>query len=78
MSITLVEEHGHSFEKKTFRKPTFCHHCSDFIWGFTNQGSICKGSNEIHDHASDLTFCRFGSLCYTWNLTYLGLCCYEF
>ena len=44
MSINLEDEHGHSFEKKTFRKPTFCHHCSDLLWGLTNQGNICKGT----------------------------------
>ena len=43
MSMNAEEDHGHSFEKKTFHKPTYCHHCSDMLWGITNQGNMCKG-----------------------------------
>lgn len=32
---------GHSFRKVTLTKPTFCHHCSDFIWGLV--GYVCEG-----------------------------------
>ncbi|RZC41723.1 C1 1 domain containing protein [Asbolus verrucosus] len=35
--------HGHSFCKKTFHKPTYCHHCSDMLWGLIQQGFICEG-----------------------------------
>nr|CAD7392716.1 unnamed protein product [Timema cristinae] len=35
--------HGHSFAKKTFHKPTYCHHCSDMLWGLIQQGYICEG-----------------------------------
>lgn len=35
---------GHSFGKKTFHKPTYCHHCSDLLWGLIGQGYICEGS----------------------------------
>nr|CAD7568358.1 unnamed protein product [Timema californicum] len=34
--------HGHSFAKKTFHKPTYCHHCSDMLWGLIQQGYICE------------------------------------
>lgn len=34
---------GHSFGKKTFHKPTYCHHCSDLLWGLIGQGYICEG-----------------------------------
>lgn len=32
---------GHSFKKVTLTKPTFCHSCSDFIWGLV--GFLCEG-----------------------------------
>lgn len=35
---------GHSFGKKTFHKPTYCHHCSDLLWGLIGQGYICEGT----------------------------------
>lgn len=34
---------SHSFGKKTFHKPTYCHHCSDLLWGLIGQGHICEG-----------------------------------
>lgn len=34
---------GHVFTKKTFHKPTYCHHCSDMLWGLIQQGYICEG-----------------------------------
>jgi len=33
----------HSFKKKTFNKPTYCQHCTDMLWGLTNQGVQCQG-----------------------------------
>ncbi|OWR42514.1 hypothetical protein KGM_204108 [Danaus plexippus plexippus] len=33
----------HSFAKKTFHKPTYCHHCSDLLWGLIGQGYGCEG-----------------------------------
>ena len=36
--------HGHSFSKKTFHKPTYCHHCTDMLWGLIQQGYICEGN----------------------------------
>jgi diacylglycerol kinase (ATP) len=35
--------HGHYFTKKTFHKPTYCHHCTDMLWGLIGQGFICEG-----------------------------------
>ncbi|XP_044623967.2 diacylglycerol kinase theta isoform X3 [Equus asinus] len=34
---------GHSFRKVTLTKPTFCHLCSDFIWGLA--GFLCEVCN---------------------------------
>jgi hypothetical protein len=34
---------GHVFSKKTFHKPTYCHHCTDMLWGLIQQGYICEG-----------------------------------
>ncbi|KAL3278720.1 hypothetical protein HHI36_016251 [Cryptolaemus montrouzieri] len=42
--------HGHSFCKKTFHKPSYCHHCSDMLWGLIQQGFICEVCNfVVHD-----------------------------
>lgn len=38
-----MADHGHSFAKKTFHKPTYCHHCTDMLWGLLQQGYICEG-----------------------------------
>lgn len=35
--------HGHSFIKKTFHKPTYCHHCTLMLWGLIGQGYVCEG-----------------------------------
>lgn len=32
---------GHCFKKVTLTKPTYCHSCSDFIWGII--GFLCEG-----------------------------------
>ncbi|OQR75072.1 diacylglycerol kinase theta-like [Tropilaelaps mercedesae] len=37
--------HGHYFTKKTFHKPTYCHHCTDMLWGLIGQGYICEGDS---------------------------------
>jgi len=34
---------GHRFGRKTFTRPTYCHHCTDMLWGLTYQGLICEG-----------------------------------
>lgn len=39
---------GHSFRKVTLTKPTFCHLCSDFIWGLA--GFLCDGERPRPHH----------------------------
>ena len=40
----LTYQHGHSFIKKTFHKPTTnCHFCAELLWGLMGQGYICEG-----------------------------------
>ncbi|XP_061409174.1 diacylglycerol kinase theta [Lethenteron reissneri] len=35
--------HGHCFRKVTLTKPTFCQHCTDFVWGIVGyQCEVCK------------------------------------
>ncbi|XP_046839229.1 diacylglycerol kinase theta-like [Xenia sp. Carnegie-2017] len=49
-SIAFLEalgNNGHSFSKKTYHKPTYCHHCTDMLWGFTNQGFQCSVCNFV-------------------------------
>ncbi|CAL1279215.1 unnamed protein product [Larinioides sclopetarius] len=42
--------HGHYFTKKTFHKPTYCHHCTDMLWGLIGQGYVCEVCNfVVHD-----------------------------
>ncbi|XP_060523914.1 diacylglycerol kinase theta [Cylas formicarius] len=49
-SACVVATHGHGFQKKTFHKPTYCHHCSDMLWGLIQQGFICEVCNfVVHD-----------------------------
>ena len=40
--------HGHFFSKKTFHKPTYCHHCTEMLWGLIGQGFICEGLSLQH------------------------------
>ena len=35
--------HGHFFCKKMFHRPTYCHHCTDMLWGLIGQGYMCEG-----------------------------------
>ncbi|XP_057371949.1 diacylglycerol kinase theta-like [Daphnia carinata] len=42
--------HGHYFLKKNFHKPSYCHHCSDLVWGLLGQGYVCEVCNfVVHD-----------------------------
>ncbi len=38
---------GHFFTKKNFHKPTYCHHCTEMLWGLIGQGFICEGLLEL-------------------------------
>jgi hypothetical protein len=48
--VTMDEEvgHGHFFTKKTFHKPSYCHHCTDMLWGIIRQGFVCEGKPRPH------------------------------
>lgn len=47
--------HGHSFGKKTFHKPTYCHHCGDMLWGLIQQGFICEGETHRRRRRRDVS-----------------------
>ena len=36
---------GHFFTKKTFHRPTYCHHCTEMLWGLIGQGFVCEGES---------------------------------
>ncbi|XP_050312450.1 diacylglycerol kinase theta isoform X2 [Anthonomus grandis grandis] len=46
-SCGVVATHGHGFQKKTFHKPTYCHHCGDMLWGLIQQGFVCEVCNFV-------------------------------
>ncbi|XP_069596169.1 serine/threonine-protein kinase D3-like [Ranitomeya imitator] len=33
---------SHTFEDRTYTRPTFCQHCQGFLWGMFKQGMQCK------------------------------------
>ncbi|KAK6032585.1 diacylglycerol kinase accessory domain protein [Ostertagia ostertagi] len=45
--LGIGRDHGHYFAKKTFGKPTYCHHCCDKIWGMLTQGYACEVCNFV-------------------------------
>lgn len=42
---------GHCFRKVTLTKPTFCHSCSDFVWGLI--GFLCEGKTRPDRQKAD-------------------------
>ncbi|XP_034187325.1 diacylglycerol kinase theta isoform X7 [Osmia lignaria lignaria] len=49
-SAEILSSHGHSFSKKSFHKPTYCHSCTDMLWGLIQLGNICEVCNfVVHD-----------------------------
>lgn len=42
-AVTVGLGLGHDFAKKTFFQPTYCHYCSELLWGLRSQGYMCKG-----------------------------------
>ena len=47
-----MAHHGHLFGRKTFHRPTYCHHCTDMLWGLIQQGYICEGTVVDYRHFS--------------------------
>ncbi|KAK1799059.1 hypothetical protein P4O66_007326, partial [Electrophorus voltai] len=60
-----VSAPGHCFRKVTLTKPTFCHHCSDFIWGLV--GYICEVCNFM-SHEKCLKLVRTVCSCLAMTL----------
>ncbi|XP_071810852.1 diacylglycerol kinase theta-like isoform X4 [Apostichopus japonicus] len=45
---------GHNLVRKTFHKPTFCHHCTEMLWGLLKQGYSCEVCNFVsHERCLD-------------------------
>ena len=42
-TLPIGHSHGHFFVKKNFHRPTYCHHCTDLLWGLIGQGYVCEG-----------------------------------
>jgi diacylglycerol kinase (ATP) len=43
--LEMASEMGHEFARKSYYKPTYCHHCSELLWGLINQGFQCSICN---------------------------------
>lgn len=42
-AVTVGQSMGHEFTKKTYFQPTYCHHCTELLWGLRGQGFQCSG-----------------------------------
>ena len=42
-AVTVGQSMGHEFVKKTYFQPTYCHHCTELLWGLKGQGYQCSG-----------------------------------
>ncbi|CAJ0572169.1 unnamed protein product, partial [Mesorhabditis spiculigera] len=57
----IHEVNEHKFVAKTFRQPTFCSHCREFIYGLGKQGYQCVGCRtSVHKkcHQDVVYSCR--------------------
>lgn len=45
--VAQTEFDEHSWQVETLTKPTYCQHCDEFIFGFSNQALKCKSRNDV-------------------------------
>jgi Ca2+-binding EF-hand superfamily protein len=49
---------SHQWEVTTFKKPTYCDFCTQFIWGLIRQGSQCRVCHKkVHDACKEKGTC---------------------
>lgn len=64
------ENYGHFFVKKTFHKPTYCHHCVEMLWGLIGQGYYCEGKRTIsNDENENLMFFFSLQFYLSWSMS---------
>jgi len=57
------DELKHEFRRVHFDKPTWCDHCTKFIWGIGRQGCVCRVCEvSVHDSCLNVVRACTGSL----------------